>query len=166
MYKIKRHNLSLYNILLTLSRNINFYKKIGLADKPENRLYLMFIHFSIMLIIFKKKGIKFKQNKYDELFHSIEYNFRETGMGDVNVNKKMKELNKIFYDILLKLELKNSLSGKLKLNHTLILKYFIDIKDEKRSNYLYLEDYFANFYDFCNELSPDNMIEGIKNFTY
>ena len=52
-------------------------------------------------------------------------------MGDVNVNKKMKELNKIFYDILLKLELKNSLSGTLKLNHTLILKYFIDIKDEK-----------------------------------
>ena len=37
------------------------------------------------------------------LFFNIENNLRELGFGDVSVNKKMKELNKIFYDILLKL---------------------------------------------------------------
>jgi len=156
----------LYNILLILSRNIYFYKKVGLSDTSENRLYLMFTHFSMILIIFKKKGNKFSQDKYDEFFHSIEYNLRESGMGDVSVNKKMKELNKIFYDILLKLESKNSPSNSLKLNKALILKYFDDIKDEKNSNYHYLEDYFASFFDFCYELSSNNMIEEVKNFKY
>ena len=56
-----KHN-NLYNTLLTLSRNIFFYTKIGLPDKFETRIYLMFIHFSIMMIIFKKKGLKFNQN--------------------------------------------------------------------------------------------------------
>ena len=36
------------------------------------------------------------------MFNNIEYNLREMGFGDVTVNKKMKDLNKILYDILLK----------------------------------------------------------------
>ena len=38
------------------------------------------------------------------LFHNIENNLRELGFGDVSVNKKMKDFNKILYDILLKIE--------------------------------------------------------------
>ena len=37
-------------------------------------------------------------------FHNIENNLRELGFGDVSVNKKMKDFNKILYDILLKIE--------------------------------------------------------------
>ena len=65
----------------------------------------MFIHFSIMMIIFKKKGKKFDQKAYDSLFFNIENNLRELGYGDVAVNKKMKDLNKILYDILLKINI-------------------------------------------------------------
>ena len=97
----------MYNTLLSLSRNIFFYKKINLNDNFETRIYLMFLHFSIMMIISKKKGIKFDQTKYDSLFHNIENNLREMGFGDVSVNKKMKELNKVLYDILLKIEKKD-----------------------------------------------------------
>ena len=64
----------------------------------------MFFHFSIMMIIFKIQGQKFDQYEYDSLFFQIENNLRELGFGDVSVNKKMKELNKILYDILLKIE--------------------------------------------------------------
>ena len=39
-------------------------------------------------------------------FIHIENNLRELGFGDVSVNKKMKDFNKILYDILLKLDLK------------------------------------------------------------
>ncbi len=85
-----------------LSRNIFFYKIIKLDDSFETRIYLMFLHFSIMMIVSKKKGVKLDQDLYDSLFYNIEYNLRELGFGDVSVNKKMKDLNKILYDILLK----------------------------------------------------------------
>ena len=100
------HQDDLYNIMLILSRNIFFYKKINLPDTFETRIYLMFFHFSIMMIVSKKKGKKFSQNHYDLFFKKIEYNLRELGFGDVSVNAKMKEFNKILYDILLKLEQK------------------------------------------------------------
>ena len=80
---------------MSLSRNIFFYKKINLPDNFETRIYLMFMHFSIMMIITKKKDVKFDQKLYDFLFYNIENNMRELGYGDVAVNKKMKELNKI-----------------------------------------------------------------------
>ena len=45
----------------------------------------MFIHFSILMLISKKKGTKFNQKYYDFFFHNIEYNLRELGFGDVSV---------------------------------------------------------------------------------
>ena len=103
----------MYNTLLALSRNIFFYTKIGLPDKFETRIYLMFLHFSIMMIIYKKKGLKFNQNDYDQLFNNIENNLRELGFGDVSVNKKMKDMNKQLYDILLKLDSNETTSFKI-----------------------------------------------------
>ena len=100
----KNHQLGLYNTLLNLSRNIFFYKKLRLKDTFETRIYLMFFHYSIILLVLKKKRIKYDQKSYDDLFDSIENNLRELGFGDVSVNKKMKDLNKIFYDVLLKLD--------------------------------------------------------------
>ena len=122
------HENNLYIILLTLSRNIFFYKNIKLPDNFETRIYLMFIHFSIILIIFKEKGQKFNQKSYDLLFHSIENNLRELGFGDVTVNKKMKDFNKILYDILLKIKI-NKEKKIFKLNHTLIENYFDTFKN-------------------------------------
>ena len=94
---------------MKLSRNLYFYKEIGLKDTFETRIYLMFLHFSLILIIYKFKKIKFPQNEYDSLFQCIENDLRELGQGDVAVNKKMKDLNKIFYDILLKINLKKKM---------------------------------------------------------
>ena len=152
----------MYNTLLNLSRNIFFYKKIKLNDNFETRIYLMFIHFSIMMIVYKKKGLKFDQNSYDSLFHDIENNLREMGFGDVSVNKKMKELNKILYDILLKLENNNML--KFQINKNLILKYFNHFNDQKSELYDEFERYFIDFYDFCFELPVNNMIRDAINF--
>ena len=64
----KNHKNNLYNILLTLSRNIFFYKNMKLPDTFETRLYLMFIHFSIMMMVSKFKGRKFSQDAYDFFF--------------------------------------------------------------------------------------------------
>ncbi len=153
----------MYSTLLNLSRNIFFYKKIGLPDTFETRIYLMFIHFSVMMIVFKNKGKKFNQKSYDSLFHNIEYNLREMGFGDVSVNKKMKDFNKLLYDILLKLNKKNDVN-EFKINEKLIIDYFKDLKDTKNTKYIDFERYFSNFYNFCFEIPLDNMIRDLLNF--
>ena len=161
IFNFKKHNNEIYSTLLKLSRNLYFYKNICLKDSYETRIYLMFIHFAIILISFKKKKVKFPQKIYDNLFFSIENNMRELGFGDVAVNKKMKDMNKIFYDILLKF---NTSKEFFLLNKILILKYFNELNDAKRDKYELFDRYFINFYHFCFELSPKNMIKEVLKF--
>ena len=77
----------------------------------------------------------------------------------------MKELNKVFYDILLKF-VKPSLNEEsfFILEHKLISKYFSELKDPKSSSYLEFETYFSNFYDFCFELPLEYMVRDAVNF--
>ena len=121
----------------------------------------MFIHFSLILIIYKRNKINFPQGSYDDLFNAIENNLRELGLGDVAVNKKMKNLNKIFYDILLKI---NKSDDKLIINENLIIKYFPDLNDLNSNKYKLFNDYFINFYHFCFEISPETMIKDALKF--
>ena len=121
----------------------------------------MFFHFSIILIIYKHKDIKFSQNSYDSLFQNIENNLRELGQGDVAVNKKMKDLNKIFYDILLKISTRKD---KFEINKDLVLKYFGDLSEINNKKYDLFAKYFVNFYDFCFELPPESMIKDALTF--
>ena len=164
MFSFKNHSYNLYNTLLVLSRNTFFYKTVGLKDSFETRIYLMFIHFSILMIIFKKKGSKLDQKSYDFFFHNIEYNLRELGFGDVTVNKKMKDLNKILYDILLKIDNKKDINNSFELNQSLIIKYFDVLKGNNNSKYTNFEKYFSNFFNFCFELTLDNMLKETINF--
>ena len=122
------------------------------------------MHFSIMMIIFKKKGVKFDQKSYDKLFQSIENNLRELGFGDVSVNKKMKDFNKILYDILLKIN--NGNEDKFNINNQLIYKYFEELNDENDDKYDEFKLYFQNFYDFCFELTLKNMIRDAIKYRY
>ena len=161
IFKVKKHDITLYNTLLYLSRNLNFYKKINLKDTFETRIYLMFLHFSVILIIFKKKTINFPQDLYDGLFKCIENNLRELGLGDVGVNKKMKILNKIFYDILLKI---NLTQNDFKINKTIVLKYFDNLNESNDSKYKLFDGYFSKFHHFCFELSPKTMLKDALKF--
>ena len=121
----------------------------------------MFMHFSIILIVFKQNFNNFKQETYDNFFHCIENNLRELGFGDVAVNKKMKEFNKILYDILLKI---NKSKTGIDVNEKLIIKYFEDLKHSNSVKYKLFDQYFINFYHFCFELSPENMIKDAIDF--
>ena len=160
------HNDNLYNTLLNLSRNKFFYLKIGLDDTFETRLYLMFFHFSLIMICFKKKGEKFNQNSYDKLFHNIENNLSELGFGDVSVNKKMKDFNKILYDILIKLDLLQDEKKSIKINSKLVKNYFETLNSRDNTKLTLFLDYLLNFFNFCFEKPLDNMIEHCKNFEF
>jgi len=154
----------LYNTILSFSRNKFFYREISLSDTFETRLYLMFIHFSIIMIVYRKKRSKLDQKYYDFFFHNIEYNLRELGFGDVTVNKKMKEFNKILYDILLKIDKNKDSKDSFELSQNTITAYFENLKGNKNDEYSQLKAYFSNFYNFCFELPLNNMIRELKNF--
>jgi cytochrome b pre-mRNA-processing protein 3 len=155
----------LYNKLVELSRNIFFYKKIHLKDDFETRINLLFIHLSIILIIFKGRNkSEFPQNIFDNIFLNIEYHIRELGYGDVVVNKKMKTLLQIFYDILLKIN--SSGEEKNTINKNLIKIYLVPQSDEQNQLIDNLASYFQKFYNFCFELENNNMLKGEINFKY
>ncbi len=115
-----------------------------------------------MMIVSKKKGVKFDQKSYDILFFNIENNLRELGFGDVTVNKKMKEFNKLLYDILLKIEQIKDKSFAI--NKKLIFKYFEGLNDQDNQRYIEFERYLLNFFKFCFELPLENMIRDLSKF--
>jgi cytochrome b pre-mRNA-processing protein 3 len=158
----KRHHNSLYNKLVELSRNIFFYKEILLKDNFETRINLIFVHLSIILIIIRKNKRVLPQKIFDNIFLNIEYHIRELGYGDVVVNKKMKILTRIFYDVLLKInKSKGFVSDKR------ILETYFEITKTNSAILLDdLSDYFNVFYNFCFELKIDNMLKGQINFKY
>ena len=162
IFKETKHNPDLYNTLLTLSRNIFFYKDLEFKDIYETRIYLMFFHYSIILMISKTKGKRPDQNNYNSLFFYIENNLRELGFGDVSVNKKMKEFNKLLYDILLKIEQVKDKSFAI--NKKLIFKYFEGLNDQDNQRYNEFERYLLNFFKFCFELPLENMIRDAIKF--
>ena len=158
------HNNLLYNKLVELSRNFFFYKEMMLKDDFETRINLIFVHFSLLLIIFKKKRINFPQEIFDNIFTNIEYHIRELGYGDVAVNKKMKTLTRVFYDILLKID-KNE-TDVFKTNNKILITYFDLVSGNKSKLSDNLTDYFNKFYNYCFELKSDNMLKGQINFNY
>ena len=147
--------------------------------KKNFRIFVSFLLFWTLKIISKifikskikilpplgdKKSFKFdfSQKNYDDLFHCIENDLRELGFGDVSVNKKMKELNKILYDILLKI---NKSDNAFTINEKLVLKYFDYLKENSNSDkYGLFDEYFTKFYHFCFELQPKTMIKDALKF--
>ena len=94
----------------------------------------------------------------------IELNFREIGYGDVSVNKNMKFLVKVFYDILINCEnyKKKSLNSK-KLFFNKYLKHNTPPKTTDNAD---LVKYFDQYQAFCFDLISDNVLKGDVNFNY
>jgi cytochrome b pre-mRNA-processing protein 3 len=158
----KSHYNPLYNKLVELSRNIFFYKEILLKDNFETRINLIFVHLSIILIIIRKNKRALPQKIFDNIFLNIEYHIRELGYGDVVVNKKMKILTRIFYDVLLKINKSKGFVSDKRILET----YFEITKTNSAILIDDLSDYFNVFYNFCFELKIDNMLKGQINFKY
>ena len=161
----KKHNNKLYNKLVKLSRNKFFYQELKLSDTFETRVLLIFFHLAIIFKAKKKKKVKnILQNLFDNIFQNIEANIRELGYGDTRVNKTMKTLNKIFYDILINLDKEDLFSfGQ---NAYLLNKYFYKNgkKDKEKSNKL--AKYLEEFQNFCFDLDVNNVLNGSLDFKY
>ena len=159
----------LYNNIIYLSRNKLFYTKFNLSDTLQNRVNLIFFHISFLLnkINYKNKSKKhkeFEQKFFDLTFNTIELNMREMGYGDVKINKDMKFLIKIFYNILLNCENYNKKKESVKLK---FLLDYLSLKDETKAlNNTNLVNYFNKYQAFCFDLCLDSVLKGDLNFTY
>ena len=159
----KKHNNKLYNKLIELSRNKFFYQNVKLPDDFETRILLIFFHLAIIIKI--AKGNKYKnktQEIFDNIFLNIEYHIRELGYGDVAVNKKMKSLTKIFYDILLNLDKTDA--DLFDQNNKVLKKYFFTNDNFDTEKMLKLVEYLTKSQNFCFDLDINIMLNGSIDF--
>jgi len=167
--QIKDQENKLYIKILFLARNKLFYTKLGLVDTFQNRINLIFLHVSFLFIKLKQRDNsqlykEFFQKMFDFVFNKIELNMREIGYGDMMVNKNMKFLVKVFYDILLNCE--NYKKKSIKSKNLLLLKYLKQNADKKSTDNIGLVEYFDKYQAFCFDLSPDSVLSGDLNFNY
>ena len=101
IFFMSKNKTNLYNNFVQISRNNELYKKFTEQDSFSDRLTILLIHFAFF-IKYKKNNnsILVLQEVHDNFFRSLENDIRETGHGDVTVNKKMKDYLNKFYDIL------------------------------------------------------------------
>ena len=159
----------LYNSILLLSRNKIFYTKFKLKDTFQNRIHLIFIHISFIFIKIKhtKKNDIYKlfyQNMFDLIFSKIDENMREIGFGDAPVNKNMRFLVKLFYNILLDCEKYRKMTTKTK--NILINKYLVLNDDVYNADNTGIIKYFDKYEAFCFDLNSDSVLEGKLKFIY
>ena len=165
----KTQENNLYSNILLLSRNTLFYTKFNLSDTFQNRIHLIFIHISFLFIKIKHNNQKnvyklFYQKMFDFIFHKIEQNMREIGYGDTVINKNMKFLVRVFYDILLNCEKYNKKTVNSK--NIFLTKYLkLNIK-AKSTDYGDLFKYFDKYQAFCFDLRPDSVLKGELKFFY
>ena len=167
--QVKSQEITLYNNILLLSRNELFYTRFDLADTFQNRIHLIFIHISLILIK-TKTDMKdneckiFYQKLFDLLFNKIELNMREIGYGDASVNKNMKWLIKSFYNVLIYCE--NYKDENQESKNVFFTKYLKSNKDQKMANNGLLIKYFNKYQAFCFDLTSDKVLKGELNFKY
>ena len=161
----KKNILPLYNKIVFLTRESFFYKDFKLTDSFSNRIYLIFFHLSFILIVLKNKENEKnnQQDIFDYFFKQIELNCRELGYGDVTVNKKMKSLIKLFYEILMKCE--NWKQLQIDMKNNLLLNFFSDNCNNKILTNK-LANYFDKFALFIEDISLNSIIKGVFNFVY
>ena len=161
--------VNLYNNILLLSRNKIFYTNFNLADTFQNRINLIFLHFSFLMIKINKDNRKnsykiFYQKLFDLIFNRIEENMREIGFGDVNVNKNMKSLVKNFYNILLETE--NYYKKNINSKKTFFNKYLVPNSSKIHSFESNLVNYFDKYEAFCFDLKSDSVLKGDLFFNF
>ena len=167
--KVKSQEDKLYNKVLFLSRNKLFYTIFGLRDTFQNRINLIFLHISFLFIKTKQKKEQliykeFDQKLFDYTFKKIELNMRGVGYSDMMVNKKMKFLINMFYNILLDSE--KYAQKNIKNKNSYLLKYLSQNNDKKSPINIALVEYFDTYQAFCFDLSSDSVLNGDLNFHY
>jgi len=161
-FKSKHNYIELYNKIISITREKFFYTEINLDDTSITRLYLTFIHLGFILKLLKKENFDKKQTQaiYDIFFKNIELDLRQMGHGDVSVNKKMKDIVKLFNEILIHCETWDNTDTNFKSKY--LAKLFIN-KEKNNINLDKLLIYIDNFISNIEYMSLNLLLKGIIN---
>jgi cytochrome b pre-mRNA-processing protein 3 len=91
---------ALYGSLMAAARTPAFFEKLGLADTFENRFELLVLHMFLVLNRLKPEGSASRdimRGLTEYMIDDIDRTFREMGVGDVGVAKRMKKVVSAFY---------------------------------------------------------------------
>lgn len=99
----KRKNgkvMNVYNEIVDAARNPVLYVDYNVPDTPMGRFQMIALHAAPYFIDFKNNNQgRMAQDVFDKIFSDIELSFREIGVGDLAVPKKMKRYMKDFNGI-------------------------------------------------------------------
>jgi len=154
----------LYNKIALLTREKFFYKDFNISDSFTNRIYLILFHLCFILVKSQNKDSnnkKERQDIFDFFFRQIELSCREIGYGDATVNKKMKALIKLFYEILL--QCKNWKYLKNYDKNELLLSFFYN-KNDDIILVNKLTNYFDKFSLYIEDMSLNSLTKGVFSF--
>lgn len=92
---------NLYGAVVAFARSPLFYEQIGVADTPEGRYEILVLHLFLVMEKLRCLGVKgqrLSQELIDKFVIDIDDNFREMGVGDLSVPRKVKKAAGAFYD--------------------------------------------------------------------
>jgi cytochrome b pre-mRNA-processing protein 3 len=95
---------ALYGMIVAQARSPAFYRDYGVPDTVEGRLDMLMLHLVLLLRRLGHPAIQgtgaepvVGQGLYDRFCQDIDANFREMGVGDLTVPKKMRQVAEAFY---------------------------------------------------------------------
>ena len=91
-------HFDIYYKIVNISRDTNFYSKCKVPDTTDGRFEILLLHLIILIRKLKKDRKEYlSQSIVDLMFSSIDLSFREEGVGDLSIPKKMKKVGMVFY---------------------------------------------------------------------
>jgi cytochrome b pre-mRNA-processing protein 3 len=91
---------AVYGMIVAQARSPEFYREYGVPDTVEGRFDMIVLHLILVLRQLRSpdKGLDpLGQQIFDLFCRDMDGNFREMGVGDLVVPKKMREVAEAFY---------------------------------------------------------------------
>lgn len=151
----------LYEKMTKLSRNKNFYRACNFLDTIDGRFEMLLLHIILLVRKLNNEGEDYlAQLVVDLMFSTIDLSFREEGVGDLSIPKKMKKVGKVFYGRIASLDNILKIEDKSKRKDETI-SYFIRNAFLSDENYRADAEKLSNYVNSLDKLLKNKEVEDI-----
>jgi cytochrome b pre-mRNA-processing protein 3 len=90
----EQESFDLFLIAQDAARNAYFYEELAVPDTTEGRFDLLLVHLFLVIerVRGEEGGAALSQALFDSVFFNIDEGYREIGVGDMGVPKRIKKL--------------------------------------------------------------------------